>query len=164
MYLGDISDISGGDVREVPGKFAKKLPKVGRKLKVRPKVQSRKFSLKNCNHGGRRTFLGQAGAGDWNPAASIAMGSGNRTFSVTGRARSPMNAILFWKFMSRRVRTCIIKVCNGATNTSTGAAQRRRPHLAHLPLIRVELTIAKDPGLAKTGPEIRTIIGQEIGI
>ena len=47
---------------------------------------------------------------------------------------------------------------------STGAAQRQRPHLAHLPRIRIELAIAKDLRLAKTGPEIGAIIGRAIGI
>jgi len=31
MYLGDISDISDGDFREVPGKFAKKVEKTSPK-------------------------------------------------------------------------------------------------------------------------------------
>ena len=53
-------------------------------------------------------------------------------------------------------------MCNGATDTST-ERQRRRSHLAHLPLIRIELAIAMEPGLAQIGPEIGAIIGQAIG-
>ena len=44
------------------------------------------------------------------------------------------------------------------------ASHGRRPHLAHLPLIRVELAITERTGLAKTSPKIGTVIGRAIGI
>ena len=70
-------------------------------------------------------------------AASRAVGSGNRTFFVTGRARSPMNAILFWKFMSRRVRTCIgLHSCEqvvGTRSTSQKCAQPETLMVSILP-------------------------------